>query len=192
MHENTFDRIRTKVITALQGLSPHLTYHSVGHTLDVVREAERIAKEEGISGDRELFLIKIAALYHDTGFLQTYAGHEEASCVLFMQDAAGMGLTEKEMEKVRGMILATKVPQQPHTLVERIICDADLDYLGRRDFLEIGQKLKKEFLHYKIVRDDPDWERLQLKFLEAHRYHTPSSRRLREPVKQDNYRRLLV
>jgi len=186
-----FDKIRARVLEALEGLSPHLTYHCVGHTLDVVNEAERIARAEGISDDRELFLIKIAALYHDTGFLKTYAGHEEASCVLFTADAAGFDLTEGEQETVRGMIMATKVPQQPHNLLEKIICDADLDYLGRTDFWEIGQNLKKEFLYYRIVRDDPDWERLQLKFLEAHRYHTPSSRHLREPVKQDHYRQLL-
>jgi predicted metal-dependent HD superfamily phosphohydrolase len=191
MTENLFDKIRSKVLGALEGLNPHLTYHSVGHTLDVVKEAERIAREEGISDDRELFLIKIAALYHDTGFLQTYAGHEEASCALFMKDTADLDLTENEKEAVKGMIMATKVPQQPHNLIEKIICDADLDYLGRADFPEIGQQLKKEFLHYKIVRDDSDWERLQLKFLEAHRYHTPSSQRLREPVKQENYRKLL-
>jgi len=185
------DQIRTRVLKALEGLSPHLTYHSVDHTLDVVRESERIAAEEGISGDGDLFLLKVAALYHDTGFLETYAGHEERSCEIFMRDAVHFGLTDAEKDSVKALIMATRVPQKPSTLLERIICDADLDYLGRSDFLDIGARLKQEFLHYHIVKDDQDWERLQLQFLKNHRYHTASSQRLREPLKQHNYQQLL-
>lgn len=190
MREITFEQMTTQVLEALKGLDPYLTYHCIGHTLDVVREAERIAGEEGISDERSIFLLKIAALYHDTGFLRTYAGHEAASCAIFLEDAAGFGLTEGEKETIQGLIMATRVPQQPHSLLERIICDADLDYLGRSDFVTIGDTLRREFLHYGIVKDDADWERLQLKFLENHKYHTSSSQRLREPVKQVNYRKL--
>jgi predicted metal-dependent HD superfamily phosphohydrolase len=191
MDEKNIDQIKLRVLAALEGLSPHLTYHSVGHTLDVVRESERIAREEGISSERELFLLKIAAFYHDTGFLQTYAGHEEKSCELFMRDAADYGLTDPEKNMVKALIMATRVPQQPSTQLERIICDADLDYLGRSDFQEIGARLKLEFLHYKVVKDEQDWERLQLQFLKNHQYHTASSQRLREPLKQSNYQQLL-
>lgn len=191
MDENKFDLIRTRVLKALEGLSPHLTYHSVGHTLDVMRESERIAGEEDISGDGELFLLKAAALYHDTGFLETYAGHEEKSCEIFMRDAVHFGLTDTEKDSIKALIMATRVPQKPCTLLEKIICDADLDYLGRPDFFDIGERLKKEFLYYQIVKDDRDWGRLQLQFLKNHRYHTASSQRLREPIKQYNYQQLL-
>jgi hypothetical protein len=191
MDENKIDQIKERALAALEGLSPYLTYHSVGHTLDVVRESERIAREEGISGARELFLLKIAAFYHDTGFLITYAGHEERSCEIFMRDAVHFGLTDQEQEAIKALIMATRVPQQPCTLLERVICDADLDYLGRPDFFDIGARLKQEFLHYKVVRDEQDWERLQLQFLKNHQYHTVSSQRLREPVKQSNYQQLL-
>jgi len=191
MDENKFDQIRTRVLKALEGLDPHLTYHCVGHTLDVVRESERIAGEEGISGSGELFLLKVAALYHDTGFLETYSGHEEKSCEIFMRDAAHFGMTDIEKDAVKALIMATRVPQEPRTLLEKIICDADLDYLGRPDFFDIGDELRKESLYYQIVKDDGDWESLQLRFLKNHRYHTASSQRLREPIKQHNYQQLL-
>lgn len=79
--------------------------------------------------------------------------------------------------------MATKIPQQPHNLLEQIICDADLDYLGRDDFYKIGETLRKEFLHYSIVNSDEEWETLQIKFLQNHHYHTISSQQLREPIK---------
>ena len=186
-----FDQIKARVLKALEGLNPQLTYHGVGHTLDVVHESERIAREEGITSERQLFLLKIAALYHDTGFLERYAGHEEKSCELFTRDAPHLGLTNEEEQTITALIMATKVPQKPATLLEKIICDADLDYLGRSDFATIGDRLRREFLHYQIVKDDQEWDNLQRTFLKNHHYHTSSSQRLREPVKQLNYRQLL-
>lgn len=191
MREYTFEEITALVLKHLEGLSPNLTYHCISHTQDVVRECERIAREEGITDDRQVFLLKIAAAYHDTGFLRAYAGHEVFSCTIFMEDASDFAMTDAEKDRVQDLIMATQVPQKPHTLLEKIICDADLDYLGRSDFFSIGDKLRREFLHYGIVKDDAAWEQLQLRFLEAHRYHTASSQRLREPGKQANYRRLL-
>ncbi len=53
-----------------------LYYHNILHTMDVTEQIERIAREEGIEDEQILFLLKVAALYHDTGYLQTYRNHE--------------------------------------------------------------------------------------------------------------------
>ena len=58
----------------LTGLSEKLTYHNLPHTLDVLKQVQRIGKEEGIMEEEDMFLLKTAALYHDTGFLSVYAG----------------------------------------------------------------------------------------------------------------------
>jgi hypothetical protein len=83
--------------------------------------------------------------------------------------------------------MATRVPQQPSNLLEQIICDADLDYLGRPDFPEIAGLLKKELLEYGLVKNDHEWKSLQQTFLTKHHYHTQSSILLRQPVKEVNY-----
>ena len=72
----------------------------------------------------------------------------------------------------------------PTTLLQQIICDADLDYLGRADFATISNNLKLEFLHFGIVADIASWEKLQMKFLSNHQYYSKSSQRLREPAKK--------
>jgi len=192
MQENDFEKIKTNLLTKLNKLSSYLTYHCVDHTLDVIKQSERIANEEGITNERDLFLLQVASLYHDTGFLETYAEHEIKSCGIFMEDAINLDFTDKEKEIIRGLIMATKIPQQPNTLMEKIICDADLDYLGRKDFFKIGDTLRKEFLHHKIVQNNNDWEKLQLKFLQNHRFHTNTSQKKREPVKQQNLSKLVV
>lgn len=186
MYDPPFDTIKLRVCTKLKGLAPNLAYHSIGHTLDVLAQSERIALEEGLTDERKLHVLKVAALYHDTGFLRAYRGHEPESCAIFLADAPQLGLSEEEQQEVLGLIMATRIPQTPTTPAQRIICDADLDYLGRPDFFEISEKLRAEFLAYGIVANDEEWEAVQLRFLQAHTYFTASSRRLRGPVAQKN------
>jgi len=192
MSENAFEKIQTNLLAKLKGLNPNLTYHSVNHTLDVVEQSGRIASEEGITNDRDLWLLKIAALYHDSGFLETYKEHEKKSCLIFLKEATDLGLNDEEKKIIQGLIMSTKIPQEPKTHMEKIICDADLDYLGRNDFFEIGDTLRREFIAYKIVANDEEWEKLQLKFLQNHTYHTKASQIQREPGKQQNYSKLIA
>lgn len=186
-----FQKVKKKVISRLQGLSPDLTYHCLNHTLDVLEQAIRIAAEENVVNQRELYLLKIAALYHDTGFLETYTEHEVISCKIFLADSIAYCLNTEEKSIIVNLIMATRIPQRPVSLLEKIICDADLDYLGREDFFSIGDNLRKEFLLFNIVADDEEWEQMQLKFILNHEFHTISSRKLREPAKQFNFTKLV-
>jgi uncharacterized protein len=186
-----FESIKELACQKLTALDPKLTYHDIHHTLDVLKQSERIAKEEGVTDERELYLLRIAALYHDTGFLRTYAKHEPVSCTIFLEDTKAFGFTSEDKTFVTSLIMATRLPQIPKTLHERIICDADLDYLGRHDFLKIGDGLRREFLNFGIIDTDEEWAVLQLKFLTGHHYHTASSQKTREAVKQQNIADLL-
>ncbi len=182
-----FPEIQQHVIDKLsKGLSPTLTYHNVDHTLDVLKHAIIIAQQEGIQDPEELLLLKVSALYHDVGFLNIYTGHEEKSCAIAAAELAGFGFSAEQLDKVCGMIRATRVPQQPMTKLEEIICDSDLDYLGRADFFSIGDGLYKEFLSQQIVSNELEWNRLQVRFLESHHYFTDSSKQNRQKVKQLN------
>jgi uncharacterized protein len=184
MSTSGFESIENAVLKKLETLSPGLTYHSREHTRDVVRQSERIAREESVTDRRKVFILKIAALYHDTGFIETYSNHEERSCQIFLRDSISFGLQPSEIKEITDLIMVTKIPQQPKNLLQQILCDADLDYLGRDDFELIGEKLRQEFLVYGVVKSDEEWDKLQLKFLTTHKYHTSSSQRDREPVKQ--------
>jgi HD superfamily phosphodiesterase len=191
MFDKPFEEIKADVLLRLKELNGHLSYHNPEHTLDVVKQSERIALEEGVDDPRELFLLKVAALYHDTGFLRTYSQHEEESCDIFLQSNFAQQISDSEKELITGLIMVTKIPQQPKSLLQKIICDADLDYLGRDDFFEIADNLRKEFLHFKIVHSNEEWEKLQMNFLKNHQYHTHSSRVDRDKVKQLNFTQLV-
>lgn len=191
MTEKDFELVKEIILAKLDGLDPHLTYHSKEHTIDVMTQALRIAASEGITDSYQLLILKFATLFHDIGFLETYANHEAKGCEMFLKYSANKHFTDKEIADIQALIMATKLPQSPKNHLEEIICDADLDYLGRGDFFVIGDNLRKEFLHYNIVADNEAWEKLQLNFLKNHHYFTVSSQKLREPVKQKHYAQLL-
>lgn len=166
-------------------LPDHLYYHGVHHTLDVFHSAIEIAEAEGIHGD-DLTLLKTAALFHDSGFLYTYQNHEETGCHIAREQLPDFGYLPEQIDVVCGMIMATKIPQQPHSRLEEIICDADLDYLGRDDFFDIGNTLYREFLEMEVVKNEKDWNQLQVKFLQSHDYFTDTAIQLRKPKKMEH------
>ncbi|RDV16729.1 HD domain-containing protein [Pontibacter diazotrophicus] len=183
---DVFPQIQKHVIGKLQkGLSEKLTYHNVAHTLDVLKQAVAIAKKEGITDAEDMLLLKVSVLYHDTGFMYAYHDHEERSCVVATEELPAFGFTAAQIEKVCNMIRATKVPQNPQNHLEQIICDADLDYLGRPGFFETGNNLYKEFLEQGIVTNFKEWNMLQIRFLESHQYFTKTSLKRRQKVKSD-------
>lgn len=167
-------------------LPDSLTYHSIYHVDDVLNSALNIAGEENVNDEEDLLLLKTAALYHDAGFIYQYNGHEERGCEIVKEVLPGYGYTEEQLSKISGMIMATKIPQQPRTHLEEIICDADLDYLGRDDFWSIAHLLYKEFLAYGIIHNEEEWNRLQIKFFEAHAYFTDTAKKIRAPKKQEH------
>ncbi|MGB3074893.1 MAG: HD domain-containing protein [Chitinophagales bacterium] len=177
-------KIETFIIEKLRrGLDPRLTYHGVHHTIDVTNEALRIASEEKISDTEDLLLLHIAALFHDTGFLYIYRDHEERSCKIALEFLPAFGLNTEQLKRICSLIMATKLPQRPKNILEEIICDADLDYLGRHDFYTTGKSLYLEWRAYRFVRDEDDFHQKQIQFLETHHYFTKSSNSLREDVK---------
>ena len=170
-----FTSIKQPILSRLEAeLDPRLGYHNISHTLDVVEQAEVIAKHENITDEHDLLLLKTAAVFHDSGFLFVYKNHEEKSCEIAAENLKNI-FNEADMKKVCGMIMATKIPQTPHTLLEQIICDADLDYLGRNDFEPISKHLYTEFMTFKIIPEDSIWDHIQIKFFEMHHYFTNTS-----------------
>jgi len=167
------------------GLSGLRTYHSLEHTLDVYASTITIAEEEGIAGE-DLVLLKTAALYHDSGFLVDPENHEAGGCHLAREHLPGFGYDEEQVEKICAMIMATKIPQQAQDRLSEVLCDADLDYLGREDFFLVGDRLYQEMKAHGGLATRREWNLLQEEFISKHSYYTATSRALREPKKQEH------
>ena len=170
-------------------LPKYLYYHNVKHTVDVVTESELIGWAEGLD-DHRLLLLKTAALFHDTGHTISYASHEERSVDIAREILPKYKYTPDEINEICRIIMATKLPPQPADLLEAIICDSDLDYLGRTDFVPVSNALYDELKHQNKSLTLNDWNKQQLKFIGMHQYFTKTGRKLREVKKQEQIERI--
>lgn len=150
-------------------------YHDIRHTQDVMAQVDYIAQQLGVE-DHSLWLLRTAALYHDTGFSVCRHGHEEEGVVIFRHDAEKFGLSSDEIDQVSALIRSTKLPQRPVDLLQQIICDADLDYLGRSDFPEISALLYLELKSSGEIESRQEWYKVQCAFLDRHTFHTEFSK----------------
>lgn len=170
-------------------LPKHLSYHGQHHTFDVLETVERIARHEGVS-ENNINLLLVAAAYHDCGFIFGHQNHEEKGCEIVRETLPSYGFDEESIGQVCKMIMATKVPQSPTGELSDILCDADLDYLGRDDFEPIAKSLFDELNALGIVTEIEKWNRIQVGFLRAHFYHTSYGKTFRQPKKEEHLKDL--
>lgn len=185
-----FEELKNNVLKLLEQLDPHLSYHNIDHTLDVVQVCTEMATRESLSKN-EAFELKAAALFHDVGFLRSFDDHEANSVSIAQEKLKEYKANEDSIQRISEMILATKVPQRPQNKIAKLLCDADLDYLGRDDFEKISNGLYLEMKYRGLVENQRSWDLIQVKFLESHQYFTEYSKAHREPQKQLNLKRVM-
>jgi uncharacterized protein len=186
-----YTRLKKEILNDLsRRLSDKLSYHGMHHTHDVLAVTEELCKLEQI-GTTDAKLLLTAALLHDAGFVEDkHIGHEAASCKMAVAILPGYGYSTSQIDRICAMIMATKIPQSPIDRLSEILCDADLDYLGRADFYPIAQSLFLELKAYGIVQEEGAWDRIQVGFLENHQFFTETNRNRREAEKQARIREI--
>ncbi len=200
MAVTNFDTIKDFVQGEMKKRLPNnLYYHNIDHTFDdVLPAAIRLAGMEGVTGDEQMIL-KTAAVYHDAGFVLRYDGHEDAISSFLRQSLSVFGYEPKQVFMAERIILATRLQQvdgamvqmpDPSDILQLIMCDADLDSLGREDFFTKSENLRRELAEYGNPFSQEEWYKKQLAFQEAHSYFTNSAKQLRDEGKQENIRKL--
>lgn len=162
-------------------------FHSLEHTEDVVEACSYMADHYRLNDeDRQVLLL--AAWFHDTGYTKGEAtGHEDESIKIATVFLTRQNLDEALIQRVTSCIEATRMPQSPVNLVEKILCDADLYHLATDDFKARSQLLKQEqegILGLKI--DKKEWRKNNINFLENHKYFTDYGQEKLEHQKLDN------
>lgn len=170
-------------------LPDYLYYHNVKHTVDIVTEVELIGWGEGCT-DEEILLLKTAGLFHDAGHTIAYDNHEFHGTQMAREMLPKYNYSPEQIEIICSIIMATKLPPRPTNLLENIICDSDLDYLGRSDFIPVSNTLYEELKAQNKIGSLNDWNKLQVKFISVHQYFTQTARSLREVNKQQQIERI--
>ncbi len=162
-------------------------FHSMEHTEDVAEGSSMMADYHKLN-DEDRFVLMVAAWFHDTGYTAGRAeGHEDVSVTYMNEFIAHHQVDDVLVQRITSSIQATKMPQSPITLVEKILCDADLRHLSTPDFQAKNQLLKQErenLLGSKISKKE--WRNNNVHFLSVHKYFTDFGQQFLEPRKQEN------
>lgn len=173
--KDQYDRLYAVMIDRLTNeLSPHLTYHSVRHTKEVIEASAHLLAKERVPVEDHWWVLT-AALMHDTGFLKSYKNHEESSCEIAKEILPSFGYSSEATRQICKLIMVTKLPQTPTNIYEQILCDADLYYLGSANFFRESENLSKEFRAEGIVANKEEFALKQLNFLQHHQYFTATA-----------------
>jgi adenylate cyclase len=190
-----FTDLQEHILDKLEKDLPHsLYYHNIKHTVDVVTQVELIGLGEGVT-DEEMLMLKTAALFHDAGHTISYDNHEYFGCLVAREMLSEFGYTSSQIDMICDLIMSTKLPPKPANKLERIMCDADLDYLGRSDMIPVSNLLFLELKERLKIRSLKDWNNMQVQFITGHQYFTETARNLREVNKQlqiERIRNLIV
>ena len=167
-----------------------LIYHNQVHTENVVNAAIEIANHYRLS-DLDYFIVVTAAWFHDIGYYTDPARHEEKGAEEAMIFLKRKGVEETAIQTVAQCIRATRLPQRPETLLEKIVADADLFHLGTPKFGDFNKLMRKEFSAlYNIEISKDEWRNKTIRLLETHQYHTDYCRLLLNDTKAKNLEKL--
>ncbi len=185
------DQVQQYVTVLLsENASGSYPYHNLTHTREVVAAVRKIGRASNLPA-AELEILLIAAWFHDAGFSGTDSNHEAASAALARQYLAGQGMAEEKIARVTDCIAATRLPQSPKTLADKVLCDADLYHLGRKKYFRKADLLRQELsVLVDFHPDEAEWVRQNIHFLKKHRYWTKYGREKLGPGKKKNLKRL--
>jgi putative nucleotidyltransferase with HDIG domain len=166
------------------------TYHTLDHTLEVVKNAIYIGSKENI-GEDEMNMLVVAAWFHDVGYVKKYVGHETESAAM-----AEKFLEQREVDKtirdnIVDCILSTTFPQQAKSKIAEVLCDADLMHLGQSTYFDWAQKLRQEQKSAGVAAlKQIEFEKESVRIFEQHHYFTKYCRDTLTETKQDNLNRI--
>jgi predicted metal-dependent HD superfamily phosphohydrolase len=169
----------------LNKVNKSIHFHTLQHTQEVVAGAETMAEYYRLE-DEDRFALMLAAWFHDTGYSSGQAmGHENVSVEFATKFLNEQKVNQNVINKVVGCINATRLPQNPNSLIEQIICDADLFHLGTSDFREKNKLLREELNDFgKMELSKKDWRKKNIEFLTKHKYFTSYAKENLDPLKQ--------
>ncbi len=171
-------------------ISPDFVYHNFDHVQEVLRAAEDLAGSYELA-DKELEILRLAALFHDTGYSRGPDNHEQLSCKHAREFLKKYQYPEEDVQSVLNCILATRMDRQPQNLLEEILCDADMSHLGSKTYWDRCGKVRQELnLTQHVLMSEKEWIDFELTFMATHEYYTDAAKERYEERKQKHIKQL--
>lgn len=170
--------------------SEKFLYHNFEHALEVMANVEEIGTNSGLNSS-DSNLVKLAAIFHDTGWIINADNHEIKSSEIAKEFLVSNGLNQADISKVVDLIRITDLTTAPKTLPQKVLRDADILHIGRKGFYKRSQLLRTE---KKILKDkiftELEWVESNIDFLSASKFFTDYSNNNFDTRRQQNILKL--
>ncbi len=165
-------------------------FHDIQHTLNVVNAVQEMGKYQGLT-IQEIEWLQLAAWFHDTGYDKGGQDHETRSARYAREFLKGLGYPEESLNQVVNCIMATRMPHEPKTILEKVMCDADLSHLGKKIYWDRCSRVRQELTLTKgMTMSDPEWIDFELSFIQHHCFHTSVAHELYGKRKKKHIKQL--
>ncbi|MGA0555104.1 Pycsar system effector family protein [Larkinella sp. VNQ87] len=182
------NRTREYAETLLEALPDTFVYHDLKHTRQVVEAAGLIGKQANLNPE-ELEEAQMAAWLHDIGYTRQCQQHEEIGVEIARPFLESLGIGPERVQSVVDGILATKLPQKPHSRVAEVVCDADMFHLSTDLFFERSELMRQEMKHTTGKISRKKWMQGSIALMENHHYFTDYGKTVLTPQKEKNLKK---
>lgn len=168
----------------LKEFSDAFCFHNYSRTMNIVRNCDAIGVAMKLKTEEQKYL-HIAAWFLETGYAKNYEQPQKESVINATAFLSQNGIEPDIIKTIEEVILATRIPQQPLTLMAQIICDASMYHLAEKDFINNLDNLRQEIntiqqKEYSIK----DWLAKMISDINDHFYFTSEAKDLFEKKKQ--------
>ncbi len=171
-------------------LSEKCLFHTISHTLEVLKNAEIIGRYCNVDED-QLNILRISALFHDVGYVDAYDDHEIFSAKRAVAYLADKKVDVSTIAQIEKAILSTKTPQNPQDKISKILCDADLMNLTFDDYFEQVDLMREEWEKVgKAKLNSHQFYLNTLEFFRSHEYHSKYGKTILQPKKEMTERKI--
>lgn len=120
------------------------TYHTAQHINECLSRLDHALAQQDFPDSTS---VAAALWYHDAVYQPTRHDNEAASADWAVSFLAGAGLTEKQCDLVRSLIMATSHGESPVEPVQQLLVDIDLSILGANPerFAEFEEQIRFEY-----------------------------------------------
>lgn len=190
MDSPIYREAKAYVVDLLSKLPPAYTYHNLLHTHKVVEALEALIKQSSLTAE-EQELLRLAAIFHDTGFIRQAQDHETHSKLIAREFLSQRRYPEEHIACIEAIIDVTRPLVEPTSLMQQLMVDADLANLASPDYDQLSENLRQELTNISGEKmRKRDWLKSNITFFKQHRYYSPAGNELLLPGKINNLAKL--
>jgi predicted metal-dependent HD superfamily phosphohydrolase len=171
-------------------LPENIIFHNFNHAIQVKKYAETIGEQAGLTAD-EMNILRISALFHDAGYVNSFEKYNEESIAIASAFLAEHKVDPLTIDHISEIIGATRLPQEPKDKIAEVLCDADMMYIASESCIEQFDLLNDENAMSKPKHGKrPAIEKGSIDFFTSHTYFTEYGKTILQPKKEAAVKRI--